>query len=120
MSWVNFKLNKFVLDCRRKFDLSSSFDFLPLSDFDMIPYQPQPISSGEKLYNFIQQDPDQKFQKTYLPSNRQITFQDVAIQRLAGYTWKEIAQNLDSNPSVLSAFYQRSCHKFKQLLDKEI
>ena len=120
MSWVNFKLNKLVLDCRKNFDLSSSFDFLPLPDFEMIPYQPKPMSSGEKLYRFIQQDEARKFQKTYLPSNPQINFQQVALQRLSGYTWKEISHNLDSNSSVLSAFYQRNCQKFKKILDKEV
>lgn len=120
MSWVNFKLDKCVLDCRKTFDLSSTFDFLPLSDLEMIPYQPKAISSGEKLYHFIQQDITNIFSKTYLPSNPQITFQKVALQRLSGYTWKEIAHNLNSNSSVLSAFYQRKCKKFKKLLDKEI
>jgi len=120
MSWVNFKLDKVVLDCRKKFDLSSSFDFLPVPDFNMIPYQPRAISSGEKLYNYIQEDTDKKFQKTYLPSNPEINFQQVAIERLSGYTWKEIAEHLGSNSSALSAFYERSCNKFKELLDQEV
>lgn len=120
MSWVNFKLNKLVLDCRKKFDLSTSFDFLPLPDFEMILYEPQAISSGAKLYQVIQQDTNQHFRKTYLPSDRQINFQQVALQRLSGYKWQEIAQNLNSNTSVLISFYRRNCEKFKKVLAEEI
>ena len=120
MSWVNFKLDKTVLICRRRFDLSTKYDLCSLPEFEMIAEPPKPLALADLLYQYLEQDPQQVFQKTYISGNPQANFQVIALKRLAGKSWKSIAKDLESNISTLSAFYRRNCQKFKPLLQQKL
>ncbi|VEP15708.1 Sigma-70 region 4 type 2 [Hyella patelloides LEGE 07179] len=120
MSWVNFKLDKAVLICRRQFDLSYKYESCYLPDFDIIPDHPKTLTLGELLYQYLEKDPKGIFQKTFIIGNPQANFRAIALKRLSGKTWKEIARELKSKVSVLSAFYRRNCQKFQTLLQREL
>lgn len=120
MNWVNFKLDKAVLMCRRQFDLSANYELSSLPDFDVIPDNPKTLTRGDLLYQYIERDPRKVLQTTYIVGNSQANFRAIALKRLSGKTWKEIAQELNSTVSVLSSFYRRSCQKFQFLLQQEL
>lgn len=120
MNWVNFKLDKAVLMCRRQFDLSANYDLSSLPDFDVIPDKPKPLTKGDLLYQYIEKDPKKVLQTTYIVGNSRANFRAIALKRLSGKTWKEIAEELNSTVSVLSSFYRRSCKKFQIFLQQEL
>jgi hypothetical protein len=120
MSWVNFKLDKAVLMCRRQFDLSANYELFSLPDFEIISDRPKPLTKADLLYQYIEQDPKGVLQSTYITGNSQANFRAIALKRLSGKTWKEIAEELNSKIPVLSSFYQRSCKKFQSLLQQEL
>jgi hypothetical protein len=120
MNWVNFKLDKAVLMCRRQFDLSANYELFSVPDFEIIPDRPKPLTTGDLLYQYIEQDPTGVLQITCITGNSQANFRAIALKRLSGKTWKEIAEELNSKVSVLSSFYQRSCKKFQSLLQREL
>ena len=118
MNWVNFKLDKNILICRRQFDLSYKYEAVSLDKIKTIPSPSEPIPMGDLLYQYIKEDPNGVFQKTYIADNPQANFKTVALRRLSGKTWKEIAREFQIQVPVLSAFYQRNCQKFKTLLQE--
>lgn len=120
MNWVNFKLDKAILSCRRQFDLSANCELFSPPDFDVIPEQPKFLTMGDLLYQYIEQDPKKVLQSTHIVDNPQANFQAIALRRLSGKTWKEIAQELNCKVSVLSSFYRRSCEKLQVLLQQEL
>ena len=120
MSWVNFKLDKMVLSCRRQFDLSATYNSLSVPDFDLIPAPVNSRKLGDLLYQHIEQDVLGVFQKTFVIGNPQANFRAIALKRLSGKTWKEIARDLNSKIPVVSSFYKRNCQKFQPLLKKAL
>ena len=120
MNWVNFRLDKNVLMCRQEFSYSGIGEPIRLADAEIIPYRDQAPAMADLLYQCIENDSQGFFQKKCIPGNAQANFRAIALKRLSGKTWKEIAEELDSNISRLSAFYRRNCQKFQTILKQEL
>ena len=120
MNWVNFRLDRNVLMCRQQFNYSGIGEPIRLAETEIIPYRERGLTMADLLYQCIEKDTKGIFQRTSVSGNVQANFRAIALRRLSGKTWKEIAEELHSNVSVLSAFYRRNCQKFKTILKQEL
>ncbi|AFZ33877.1 Sigma-70 region 4 type 2 [Stanieria cyanosphaera PCC 7437] len=119
MNWVNFRLEKAIIECRRKFNDSQSIELPNLKDLETIN-QPEitPLLS-ELLYRYIEEDVNQVFSQIHIRNRPDANFRAIALARFNGYSWEEIAENFQLTVSTLSRFYQRSCQKLAPLLKQE-
>ncbi len=122
LQWANFLL-------RQRFFIEASREILPLVsngskqsqvkrqtllDLDrphLTEANPQP-SLFEEIRQCLEEDPEGVFQATHIGNQPQANFQFLAIQRISGYTWKEISTEVGIKIPSLSSFYERSLAKF--------
>lgn len=120
MNWVNFKLEKAFLLCCRQLKIHQELQFFAMSDLDKIPTPVNTPSLAESLLNYIKKDPDKLFTKAYIKGRPEANFRTIALGRIAGQSWQEMAQQFDISVSTLSSFYRRNCQRFKTILEQEI
>lgn len=120
MNWVNFKLEKAVLICCNQLKIYQEIQFFELSDLDKITAPVTAPSLAESLVDYIKKDPDNLFTKSYVKGNPDANFRTIALARISGQSWQEIAQQFNISVSTLSSFYRRNCQRFKSILEQEI
>ncbi len=69
-------------------------------------------SLSETVIQCIRDDQDGVFKQTHILHKPEANFQYIALRFLGGYSWKEIAAELDVKVVTLSSFYQRCLTKF--------
>ncbi len=119
MNWVNFKLDKNLLKCRQDFNNPKIVATYSWSDLENITYKSNQPSMSDVLYQYIQQDSNNKFKSVFIQDHPEANFQQIALARLSGHTWKEISQHFQLSIPTLSSFFQRNCEKFQDLFKKE-
>lgn len=135
MQWANFLM-------KRRFFVEASRDLMPATPKGMersqlkritleVLEKQNPIeirsqanvSLSEAVIQCIQADPDSVFQLTHIEQKPTANFQYIALRFLAGYSWKEISEELDVKVVTLSSFYLRCltkfAPKFKEYLSSE-
>lgn len=124
LQWANFLLDKrFYIEAWRDLNTEGSSQrtivSLPcLENLQMISETPEE-SPIQQLRRFIAEDPENLFQTTHVQGQPQANFQFLALQRLDGYSWDEISQQLHNIPvPTLSSLYQRSLQRFIPLFQK--
>ena len=120
MNWVNFKLEKAFLLCCRQLKIHQELQFFAMSDLDKIPTPVNTPSLAESLLNYIKKDPDKLFSRAYIKGKPEANFRTIALGRIAGQSWQEIAEQFDVSISTLSSFYRRNCRRFKIILEQKI
>jgi DNA-directed RNA polymerase specialized sigma24 family protein len=120
MNWVNFRLEKAIIECRRKFNHWQTKELPTITDLETIN-QPEisPLLS-ELLYKYIEEDANQIFSQIHIRNRPDANFRAIALAKFNGYSWEEIAENFQLTVSTLSSFYQRSCQKLAPLLKQEL
>lgn len=77
-----------------------------------------------KIRGYIEKDPQGVFRQTCIKSYPNVNFQEIAIKRWSGLSWKEISEEFSVPIPTLSNFYQRSLdkfrHEFKELCDRYV
>ena len=124
LQWINFLLKQrfFIEASREVLPLlpngvrNGRFTRLTIEDLDrnhLNEANPQlsPLLS-EEVIQCVEEDPEGLFQAACAADNPAANFQYLAMQRAAGYTWKEISLQLGIKISTLSCFYKRSLTKF--------
>lgn len=124
LQWANFLLNRqFFIEASRevlpttyKGVDSRQMKRLTLDDLDRnnpseINPQLVPLPSQQVL-QCLEEDPEGLFQLAHVDNHPNVTFQLLAIQRLEGYSWQEISDELGVRIPTLSSFYQRCLTKF--------
>ncbi len=120
MNWVNFRLDKLVLECRRKFDSVKTQQLPSLKDLDnLVKAQEQP-SLSEIVRQYIEEDPENLCKKTYIKNHVNANFQTIALARFSGKNWEEISQEFGISIPTLSSFFQRCCNKFATQFKQEL
>lgn len=76
------------------------------------------ISTFQKIRRYIEIDPKGIFQQTYIKKYPQANFQEIAVKRWSGISWKDLSEELNIPVATLSNFYQRNLEKFRdELID---
>jgi hypothetical protein len=124
LQWANFLLS-------RQFFIEASRELLPtvykgldpksirpmtLEDLDRsspAEVNPQlvPLPS-QQVRECLEEDPDCLFQQAHIDRHPEANFQFLALQRLDGYSWDDLATELGLKIPTLSGFYQRCLTKF--------
>jgi hypothetical protein len=124
LQWVNFLLNQ-------RFFIEASRDYMPtgfkginpkniqrmtLDDLDRShPSELNPQltpSLSQEVKRCLEDDPEGLFQQAFVAGCPDANFQYLSLQRLAGYSWQELSQELKVSIPTLSSFYQRCLGKF--------
>lgn len=112
MNWVNFRLDRTLIECRREFS-DRNTQYLPnLQDLENLPQTEPAPSLIDDLRDYIRADPHGVFQSTHVKDHPNATFQAIALARLEDKSWENIAAEHSLKISTLSSFYQRWCNKF--------
>lgn len=120
MNWVNFRLDKLMLEYRRKFNDCKITRLPSLKDLDnLVQPEDKPFLS-EKIYQYIEEDCHDLYKNTHIKNRADANFQFIALARFSGKDWQEISQKLDISVSTLSSFFQRCCSKFAAHFKKEL
>jgi DNA-directed RNA polymerase specialized sigma24 family protein len=120
MNWVNFRLDKLVLECRRKFNNIQTQQLPSLKDLDnLVRPQEQPLLS-EIVRQYIEEDPKDLCKKIHIKNHAYANFQAIALARFSGKSWEEISQELEIAIPTLSSFFQRCCNKLANQFRQEL
>ncbi len=112
MNWVNFRLDRMVIECRRQFSDRDTQELPNLNDLERLS-QPEPQSSlANDVRDYIIADPDDVFKSTHIRKRPDASFQAIALARFADQSWEEISAQFDIKIPTLSSFFQRCCDKF--------
>ena len=122
MNWVNFKLEKMLLKCRQEFQNPNIIQIHSWSDLENLNSGNAGNDSSDfsqLLYHYIEQDSNNIFTSVFVNGYPEANFKEIALARLSGDTWKEIAQHYGLSIPTLSSFFKRNCQKFQYLFEKE-
>lgn len=112
MNWVNFRLDRKIIECRQAFGDKDTQALPNLNDLDRLP-QPQPRESlADTVRDYIQADPEQVFASAHIRNRPDASFQVIALARFSGKSWDDLATELNLKIPTLSSFFQRCCQKF--------
>jgi DNA-directed RNA polymerase specialized sigma24 family protein len=89
---------------------------MSLSDLDrLIPPEDPPLLM-EILKECIETDPENLFKQENIENHPQANFQALALRRISGKSWKEIAVEFNLKVPTVSSFYYRCLTKFSKKL----
>jgi hypothetical protein len=112
-NWVNFRLDKIMLECYNKFKQRVTPELLTLADLDsIVQVEETQTSRSELLRQCLEDDTNNIFKNEYIRNCPKANFRDIALATFSGKSWEEISQEMDVKISTLSSFFQRSCKKF--------
>lgn len=120
MTWVNFRLDKLVIECRRKFSNFNVKELPSLNDLEKIPQPQESPCLSEKVRQYIEEDPEHLFRQTHIRNRPDANFRAIASARFLGKSWEEIASQLGIAVPTLSSFFQRCCRKFASKFKQEL
>lgn len=113
MTWVNFRLDKLVIESRWDFSFSNVQELPSLEDLEApIEEDSNDVRLALELEKFIQQDEKNIFKKEHIRDRPDANFQTIALATLQGKTWEELSQELKIKVPTLSSFFRRCCQKF--------
>jgi DNA-directed RNA polymerase specialized sigma24 family protein len=120
MTWVNFRLDKLVIECRRKFNHLNVKELPSLNDLEKIPQPQESPCLSEKVRQYVEEDAEHIFRQTHIRNRPDANFRAIAIARFLGKSWEEIASQLEIAVPTLSSFFQRCCRKFAPKFKQEL
>lgn len=113
MNWVNFRLDRQIIECRREFNEQDAQELPNLNDLEMIAAPaPAPTSLAHEVRDYIATDPEGVFRSTHIRHHPEASFQAIALARFAERSWEDIAHEFAIKVPTLSSFFQRCCDKF--------
>ncbi len=113
MNWVNFRLDRQIIECRRDFNEQDAQELPNLNDLEAIAAPvPEPSSLAHEVQSYIATDPEGVFQSTHIRNHPAASFQAIALARFAERSWEDIANEFAIKVPTLSSFFQRCCDKF--------
>ncbi len=109
MRWVNFLLQtRFFPQVAKRMREAYS----PNPDDTLIGEEEESPYLSQTVEECIQEDATGEFADTHIRGHPQANFRAIALLRLEGKKWKDIADELGVGKSTISDFYQRNLSKF--------
>ncbi|MDX2232259.1 MAG: sigma-70 family RNA polymerase sigma factor [Leptolyngbyaceae cyanobacterium bins.349] len=117
IAWVNVLLERrFFREAIPKVMGRQDTRGMELADLDRLVCNSPSPTATELMRECLEADPDRLFQQEHIEHQPQANFQTLALRRLAGESWKEIAADLEIKVSTVSSFYCRCVAKFTEYL----
>ncbi|HBB33491.1 MAG TPA: hypothetical protein DDZ80_11270 [Cyanobacteria bacterium UBA8803] len=112
MNWVNFRLDRLVIESRREFSEPMAQNLHSLAQLENLP-QPSSDFLLEQTKEYMENDPAHIFQQHHIRDRPDANFRAIALARFSGKSWEEISQDLGIKIPTLSCFFQKACSKFR-------
>ncbi len=112
INWVNFRLDKMVLNSHIKFCQQVSKEVTTVKDLEEIPQPDSPIILSNLVRECLEEDAENLFKNEHIRKRPDANFQAIALATLSGKSWEEISAEFGIKIPTLSAFFQRCCKKF--------
>jgi len=112
MNWVNFRLDRLVIESRREFSEPMVQNLPSLAQLENLP-QPRSDLLLEQTQEYIENDPDNILRQHHIRDRPDANFRAIALSRFSGKSWEEISKDFGSKIPTLSCFFQKSCSKFR-------
>jgi len=117
MAWVNVLLDRrFFREAIPKVLGQPKYQKVSISDIEEIHSDEKAPSLTDLLKECLESDPMNLFQREHIEHHPSANFQALALARMAGKSWKEIAEELGLKVSTVSSFYCRCIAKFSDPL----
>jgi DNA-directed RNA polymerase specialized sigma24 family protein len=71
------------------------------------------ISAFKKIRRYVEIDSKGIFKQAHIKKHPKANFQEIAVKRWSGISWKDISEELNIPVATLSSFYQRNLEKFR-------
>ena len=130
INWINFVLKRRLIDAHKRHNKSGKESSLdrPIASsqpgmtyLDNLPQPDKTPLPSQLVRQCIEDDPDSFFANRHIRGNPQANFRTIALLRLEGKYWKDIAIAVGLKPqqeSTVRSFYSRSCKHFASILQK--
>ncbi|KAI9129208.1 hypothetical protein [Acaryochloris sp. CCMEE 5410] len=115
MNWVNFRLDKVLIECRRTFSDYQTQELPNLNDLEQLSQPPEISSIANDVREYIAIDPEGIFSQTHIRHRPDASFQAIALARFDTSSWEEISEKFEIKIPTLSSFFQRCCQKFSPI-----
>lgn len=113
MTWVNFRLDRVILETSREFRDPNITELPSLTDIEEKFHSDDSPSLFDKVRESIEEDAKNLFKKTHVRNRSDANFQTIALARFSGKSWEEISAEFSIPLPTLSSFFQRCCEKFR-------
>ncbi|MBD2430031.1 MULTISPECIES: hypothetical protein [Fischerella] len=113
MNWVNFRLDKVLIQSSQEFRKDNIYSLPCLSDLETFVQPEETPLMYENLRDFLEKDYEHIFKNTHIRNRPDANFATIALARLSGKNWQDISRELGISIPTLSSFFQRSCEKFR-------
>lgn len=118
ITWVNFYLDKRILDAYGKFKKQNATEIPSLSDLENIAQPDFQNKPADLLIKYIERDVDNRFKNEHIRNFPQANFQTIALATVSGKTWEEMSKEFGVKVPTLSSFFRRTCQKFAPQLQE--
>lgn len=117
MAWCNVLLaRRFFKEAIPKVIDKPGVEKKTLVDLDNLSSPEEPPVLTELLRECIESDSENLFKTEHIKDDPTANFQSLALRRILGKSWKEIAMEFDTKISTVSSFYYRCLNKFSEKL----
>lgn len=113
MTWVNFRLDRVILETSREFRDPNIMDLPSLTGLEERCKSDESPSLFDKVRESIEEDSQNLFKQTHIRNRSDANFQVIALARFSGKSWEEISDEFKIPLPTLSSFFQRCCEKFR-------
>lgn len=120
MNWVNFRLDRVIIESRHEFREPEIKDLPSLSELEEIIRIEEPLSLLEKVRESLEEDAGNFFKKAHIRNRPDANFSAIALARFSGKSWEDISADLGIPLPTLSSFFQRCCEKFRSKLRQSL
>lgn len=114
INWVNFRLDKILIDLQNEIRNTKQDKFPTLAELENIVNYKEENEQliSEVLRELIEKDEKKIFRKKYIRDYPAANFQNLALAIIAGKSWQEISAELGIKETTLRSFFRRCCQKF--------
>ncbi len=113
ITWVNFRLDRIVIESCREFKAPNIQDLPSLPALEEIVQPEEPPSLFERIRECLEEDAENIFKQVYIRNRPDANFSAIALARFSGQSWEDISAKFRIPLPTLSRFFQRSCEKFR-------
>jgi hypothetical protein len=73
-----------------------------------------------KICQYLTEDPDNFLKDIYIQNNLEANFQAIALAKLSGESWQEIAVKFNLEIETLSDFFQNCCAYYAEIFTRQL
>jgi DNA-directed RNA polymerase specialized sigma24 family protein len=118
MNWVNFKLDKMLLEVYHEEREQNILNLPSLAELEKIVQPEEPPSSLEILRDCLEENPQNLYKQTHIRERPDASFFAIALARISGKSWQEISEKFGIPLATINRFFQRCCEKYRSSLRK--